>query len=240
MIVERKIRLVTDQNVMPDKPAQVEGFPMRKWSVSIFVLDEAGEEHTADCFQKVVYNLHPSFENPTQTFPKPPFTCENEGWGEFEMVIDCYTTEKSKQSIPHDLNFQSNHYVSEHTVSFKNPSQALQQILRETGPLPNDEDRAKRKGAAGAAGPKKASQKYDYEKIADGLGRLEEDDLLRVIQIINDNRTEGMFIKSDVDAGEFSIDLYSMPETLTKLLWDHLVRLPSTVSYECFNPANHF
>ncbi|EGY19491.1 transcription initiation factor TFIID subunit 14 [Verticillium dahliae VdLs.17] len=245
MIVERKIRLVTDQNVMPDKPAQVEGFPMRKWSVSIFVLDEAGEEHTADCFQKVVYNLHPSFENPTQS------------WGEFEMVIDCYTTEKSKQSIPHDLNFQSNHYVSEHTVSFKNPSQALQQILRETGPLPNDEDRAKRKGAAGAAGPKKASQKYDYEKIADGLGRLEEDDLLRVIQIINDNRTEGMFIKSDVDgewpglscpkgsadefpAGEFSIDLYSMPETLTKLLWDHLVRLPSTVSYECFNPANHF
>lgn len=116
------------------------------------------------------------------------------------MVIDCYTTEKSKQSIPHDLNFQSNHYESERTVSFKNPSQALQNVLRETGPLPTDEDRARRKGAAG---PKKAGQKYDYEKIADALTRLEEDDLLRVIQLINESRNEGMYIKSDLDCEYF-------------------------------------
>lgn len=40
---------------------------MRKWSVNIFILDEDGEQHTADCFQRVVYNLHPSFENPVQS-----------------------------------------------------------------------------------------------------------------------------------------------------------------------------
>ncbi|KAL2760886.1 hypothetical protein ACRALDRAFT_2039429 [Sodiomyces alcalophilus JCM 7366] len=219
MIVERKVRLVTDQNILPERPQQVEGFPMRKWSVSLYILDENGEPHPADCFQRVTYNLHPSFENPVQTYTKPPFTCENEGWGEFEMSIDCYTTEKSKQSIPHDLNFQSNHYENEHTVTFKNPSQALQQILRETGPLPSDEDRVKRKGASG---PKKPNQKYDYEKIADGLGKLKEDDLLHVIQLINDNRTEDMYIKTDVESGEFSIDLYSMSDSLTKMLWDHL------------------
>jgi transcription initiation factor IIF auxiliary subunit len=112
------------------------------------------------------------------------------------MTIDMYTTEKSKQTVAHDLNFQSNHYVVEHTVSFKNPSQSLQQILRETGPLPTDEDRVKRKGAAV---PKKASQKYDYEKLADGLARLEESDLLHVIQMITDQRTDSMYIKTDVD-----------------------------------------
>lgn len=40
---------------------------MRKWSVEIFLLDQQGKQHKADCFQKVVYNLHPSFENPTQS-----------------------------------------------------------------------------------------------------------------------------------------------------------------------------
>ena len=112
------------------------------------------------------------------------------------MTIDMYTTEKSKQTIPHDLNFQSTHYETEHTVSFKNPSQALQQILRETGPMPNDEDRAKRKSGAG---PKKG-QKHDFEKLADGLGRLAEDDLLRVIQMISDQRTDSMYIKSEPDS----------------------------------------
>jgi YEATS family len=228
-------------------------------------------------------------QNPTTptAFTKPPFTCTNEGWGEFEMTIDCYITEKQKQTVAHDLHFQSNIYDVTHPVSFKNPSQALQQILRETGPLPTDE-----KKKAGGSG-KKPSQKYDLEKIADALENLEEDDLLRIIQIIQDNKTPETYIKSDVDgacslpwsclrtpfsafpstmglshphvlhicivflfkksfprypflfssvwatfltfswcrgtvdnlseAGEFSIDLFTMNDTLTKALWDDLV-----------------
>jgi transcription initiation factor IIF auxiliary subunit len=58
---------LTDRPPRPDLPQQAEGFPMRKWSVNIFILDEDGEQHTADCFQRVVYNLHPSFENPVQS-----------------------------------------------------------------------------------------------------------------------------------------------------------------------------
>jgi hypothetical protein len=218
-------------------------------------------------------------------FNKPPFLCSNEGWGEFEIIVDCYITEKQKQSFPHDLHFGAESYDEVHTVGFKNPSQALQQILRETGPLPTDEK--KRPGAG-----KKPSQKYDFEQIAAALQQLDEDDLLRVIQIINDNRTPEMYIKSDVEgecriqttesrrghafdapcvspplvrlwnallfallkgasvllfyspllnvdrwfgssstliandlcaAGEFSIDLYTMPDSLTKTLWDYLV-----------------
>lgn len=40
---------------------------MRKWSVSLYILDENGEPRPADCFQRVTYNLHPSFENPVQS-----------------------------------------------------------------------------------------------------------------------------------------------------------------------------
>lgn len=133
-------------------------------------------------------------------FTKPPFACVNEGWGEFEISIDCYTTEKTKLSpIIHDLNFLEARYETVHTVVFKNPSQALQERLRETGPLPTDDDRPKKKG--GLAG-KKSGQKYDYEKIAEALEKLEEEDLLRVIQLINENKGPDTYIRSDVD-GEF-------------------------------------
>jgi transcription initiation factor IIF auxiliary subunit len=210
---QRKVKLVTEQEILPDREPE-EGFPIRKWSVRLYVLDEQGDEHPATCFQKVVFNLHPSFPQPTKTFHKPPFKCEEEGWGEFEMLVDCYITEKQKQSISHDLSFAQSRYENVHTVSFKNPSQALQQILRETGSLPDDK---KKSGTS-----KKPSQKYDLEKIAEALEKLEEEDLLRVIQLIQDHKTAETYIKSDVDAGEFSIDLFTMSETLTKALWDYL------------------
>ncbi|GAO17537.1 hypothetical protein UVI_02003050 [Ustilaginoidea virens] len=171
---------------------------MREWSLQLYLLDEDGNERPADVFTKVVYNLHPTFANPVQTFTKPPFLCSNEGWGEFEINIECYTTEKTKLPlITHDLNFQEEKYQTTHTVVFKNPSQALQERLRETGPLPNDEERQKKKGAAG----KKGAQKYDYEKIAEALEKLDEEDLLRVIQLINENKGPDTYIRSDVEGG---------------------------------------
>lgn len=115
------------------------------------------------------------------------------------MDIDCYYTEKTKLSVKHDLNFQQNRYESVQSVSFKNPSQVLQEKLRELGPLPDDDSRPKKKGIAGK---KSSSQKYDFEKIAEALEKLEEDDLLKIIQMINDHKTADTYIKSDVE-GEF-------------------------------------
>ena len=48
------------------EPSQVEGYPMRAWSIEIFLLDENGQEVTANCFEKATYNLHPSFEKNKQ------------------------------------------------------------------------------------------------------------------------------------------------------------------------------
>lgn len=93
-----------------------------------------------------------------------------------------------------DLNFAENKYTSEQTIVFKNPSQALQEKLRETGPLPNDDDKGRKKTSG-----KKGAQKFDYEKIAEALQKLEEEDLLKVIQVINENKGPETYIRSDVD-----------------------------------------
>ncbi|KAJ4304234.1 transcription factor TFIIF complex subunit Tfg3 [Collariella sp. IMI 366227] len=228
MIVERRIKVVTEQH-NTNKPAVMEGFPMKEWTVEVYILDQEGKEKPARCFTKVVYNLHPSFENPVQTFMEPPFKCTNEGWGEFEMTIDLFTTEKGgKQSIVHDLNFAAPQYENIHTLSFKNPSQALQQILRETGPLPSDEERKLKKGAAAGTGGGDGGKKkktFDVEKMADGLVRLGEDDLLQVIQMIHDHKDDNTYVQNNIDAGEFSVDLYTLPDALLKMLWDFLLKL---------------
>lgn len=89
----------------------------------------------------------------------------------------------------------------------------------------------KRKGAASAAAEPKNVKRakttankggVDLEKMADLLTKLNEDDLLGVVQMINDNRTPEMNIKNDVDNGEFTMDLYTLPDTLLKSLWDYV------------------
>lgn len=112
------------------------------------------------------------------------------------MVIDLYYTDKSgKISVQHDLNFQKNHYEHIRDVTFKNPSQALQNLLRETGPLPSDDDRKRKTDGVS----KKAKKSFDVEKMADALVRLEEDDLLHVIQMIHDHKTDDTYIQNNVD-----------------------------------------
>lgn len=159
---------------------------------------------------------------------EPPFKCTNEGWGEFEMSIDLFTTEKGgKQTVMHDLNFAAPQYENIHTITFRNPSQALQQLLRETGPLPSDEERKLKKADPGAAASgNKKKKTYDIEKMADALIKLGEEELLQVIQMIHDHKDDNTYVQNNLDAGEFSVDLYTLPESLLKMLWDFVVSRP--------------
>jgi hypothetical protein len=53
---------------------------MRAWSIEVWLLDDTGREIPATVFEKVVYNLHPTFERPKQSecatvIFLPAFTC---------------------------------------------------------------------------------------------------------------------------------------------------------------------
>ena len=79
--------------------------------------------------------------------------------------------------------------------------ESLQSILRETGPLPSDEDRKARKSEGGAAvgSSKKKGRQYDIEKLADAIQALSEDDLLHVIQLVHDYKNEDTYITHNMD-----------------------------------------
>jgi len=56
----------------------------------------------------------------------------------------------------------------------------------------------------GAAKPEKKRQKnnrnVDMEKLAEALPQLQEDDLLQVVQMVHDNKTEETYTKNDVES----------------------------------------
>jgi transcription initiation factor IIF auxiliary subunit len=206
------------------KDSGVEGFPLRSWSIQIWMLNDQGEQVPANIFDKVVYRLHPSFgDRATQTVKSPPFRIQEEGWGEFDMSIGLVASDK-EHTITHDLNFQQTRYESKHIISFRNPKPALLAALRESGPVPGDENGVKPKRAAGVedGGKKKkrVDKSVDMDKLADGLQKLDEDDLLKVVQMVHDNKSADSYTKNDVEQGEFHVDLYTLPDNLIKMLWD--------------------
>jgi transcription initiation factor TFIID/TFIIF subunit len=212
---------------------------MRKWSIELSVLGPNNQELPAIVFDKVTYKLHPTFQNPTRSFKKPPFRIEEQGWGEFDLGIVLHFADKAgEQTLSHDLNFAQNEYLVDHTVSFPTSKPNLSKLLIESGPVPG----YNAPGASGAAsldGEKRKTEEdggkikkksktimekgsIDLERLADGLQKLSEDDLLGVIQMITDNKTPEMYIKNDVDEGEFHMDLYTLPDSLLKSLWDYV------------------
>ena len=71
-------------------------FHTHRWN--IFVRGVESEDLTY-CIKKVVFNLHPSFTNPTRVFEEPPFEVSETGWGEFEVSIRIHFHDPSEQPV---------------------------------------------------------------------------------------------------------------------------------------------
>ncbi|AMD22719.1 HHL051Wp [Eremothecium sinecaudum] len=237
--VKRTVRIKTQQSILPDIPPPVDNFPMRQWNIQLFLLDDKGNEVPATIFDKVVYHLHPTFANPTRTFVDPPFKIEEQGWGGFELLISCHLLEKGgERKITHDLHFMKDSYVADHVIQVPINKPLLRTEVEKSGPVDevavasatasdnkrkaattNGETKAKKvKTAAGST----VKGSVDLEKLAFGLTKLSEDDLVGVVQMVTDNRTPEMNIINNVEEGEFVIDLYSLPEGLLKSLWEYV------------------
>ena len=212
------------------------------------MLDLNGQEIAANIVDKVTYTLHPTFANPIRALKQSPFRVEEEGWGEFDIPISVHILglpgKTGERKFNHDLNFLQEKYINDHVVSIPvspTKNQVLNKLLLESGSLPFDESGApigglnKRKlgDGNGSSMDLNKSKKLknngaavkgaiDLEKLANGLTKLNEDDLIVIVQMVTDNRTNEMNIKNDVDNGEFTMDLYTLPESLLKSLWDYV------------------
>ena len=113
--------------------------------------------------------------------------------------------------IVHDLNFQNNKYETKQIITFKNPKGSLLDALRNSGPIPGeaptnggDAGGKKRPSDIGTGGPQKKkkggdNKTVDMDKLADLLQKLGEDDLLQVVQMVHDNKSEESWMRNDVE-----------------------------------------
>lgn len=236
--VKRTVRVTTEQHILTDVPP-VENFPMRQWSVSVSLLNQDGNEIPANILDKVTYALHPTFVNPVRSLKTPPFKVEEQGWGEFDIPITIHLVglngKLGERKLNHDLNFLKEKYTIDHVITIPtNKSSILNKLLQESGPIPSVEEVNKRKTNSDDLGGGNKLKKLrgsngnavkgsiDLEKLANGLTKLNEDDLIVIVQMVTDNKTNEMNIKNDVDNGEFTMDLYTLPDSLLKSLWDYV------------------
>lgn len=59
-------------------------YQSHKWTVYV---RGATNEDLSVVIKRVVFHLHPSFNNPTRVVESPPFELSESGWGEFEIAI---------------------------------------------------------------------------------------------------------------------------------------------------------
>ena len=194
-----------------------------------------------------MYHLHPTFANPNRTFTEPPFRIEEQGWGGFELLISGHLMEKGgEKKLTHDLHFMKDAYEIDHVIQVPINKPLLRAELEKSGPVdevaaaatpsavtttvstPSDKRKApivngdvkNKKAKTTSASTVKGS--VNLEKLAFGLTKLNEDTLVGVVQMITDNRTSEMNITNNVEEGEFVIDLYSLPDSLLKSLWEYV------------------
>lgn len=141
-----------------------------------------------------------------------PFRISEQGWGEFDMqiLLTPYAQPKGEHTIFHDLNFQNERYEATHSFTFRNPKPELLDRLRESGPVGDSAPAAATavvngtsgaKASGGAEKRKKSSKtQVDMEKLAEGLERLGEDELLHVVQLVHDNKSDDTYTKNDVES----------------------------------------
>ena len=63
-----------------------------KWTVYLREPEHGDLSHV---ISKVVFNLHPSFKEPTRVLEKPPYEVTETGWGEFEIGVVVHFAEDS-------------------------------------------------------------------------------------------------------------------------------------------------
>jgi hypothetical protein len=80
--------------------------------------------------------------------------------------------------------------------TFRNPKPELLALLQESGAADangvRNKDAAKKKN--------RRDKNVDMEKLADGLQKLSEDDLLHVVTLVHDNKTSETYTKNDVES----------------------------------------
>ncbi|KAH3902283.1 related to Transcription initiation factor TFIID subunit 14 [Saccharomycodes ludwigii] len=219
------------------------GFEM---SISGFLLEKGGERkmkhdlHFAENNYSVEHTIQVPINKPKlaqallESGPVPGYTSDGQhitGISNTEATTSIpnaatNNTTASADADPDTANVNTTSATTTAAVAPGTPKTSLDATI--TNPTSNGTDAKRKSGSPDGKVTKKSKLSHnmkgsvDLDKLALGLTKLNEDDLVGVVQMITDNRTSEMNIKNNVEEGEFIMDLFSLPETLLKSLWEYV------------------
>lgn len=224
--ITRKVRISTKQSILAGEEKLDGVFPMREWRISVHLVGTDGKLYPATIFDKVTYQLHETFANPQRVLTEPPFELVEKGWGEFEIKLTFSIAHNGGDvSASYDLHFRSPESFQDVPVNFPNKPEIAAE-LEKSAPAGQTQANPPEKRPAGGSESKAKKPKVtikgavDLERLSNGLEQLGEQDVLSIVQMISDNKTPEIYVKNDVDAGEFHVDLFTLPNGLLKSMWD--------------------
>ncbi|KAJ2556613.1 transcription factor TFIIF complex subunit Tfg3 [Coemansia sp. RSA 1933] len=114
-------------------------YSLRTWSCT---LQEgrsriAGSSTLLPYVHKVEFIMHETFDNPHKVVSHAPFRVEEEGWGEFDLVVVVYLAHCSDSyRIIHDLSFhEGESYTKRYSFSVPAPSPAFLALFNKPAPF---------------------------------------------------------------------------------------------------------
>lgn len=119
----------------PLKQRSANGYT-HKWTAFVRGINDSKIEH---CIQKVVFQLHDSFDNPSRQIHEPPFQIKETGYAGFEIPIEIYFKNREKPNhlvFVHDLCLLKNKPNDASTIEkikFINPNREFEKLLIKSG-----------------------------------------------------------------------------------------------------------
>lgn len=209
---EVTIRVKTQQVVIREAERE-DDLPIRRWRIELWLLDSKGQETDADIISSCIYQLHPSFKNPTRCFTECPFALEENGWGEFSIKINCeFLNNSGKFKINHFLDFEEDAYCVDYSVNIPFYDTKIREALKTRFKLPPLLTEAKLKTRL-------------QPMLVKMLVALDEIEVTKVFKmILNDPIVQGEIERSDRHKPFYMI-LGQLPDELLDNIREYLEKL---------------
>lgn len=190
------------------------------------MLDGANNETEANILSSCTFHLHPTFKDPIREVKTPPFTLQEEGWGQFEFKIICLFIENAgKFTIKHPLLFEDNAYAIDYDIHVPYHTPKLRSLLAGHYKLPQN-----------------TVQKYLDEKQEsvslnwiNSIPALDEDAVTSIVQMILSHPAVQNEVFQHPRHEDFLMALYQLPNELLKEIRDY-VSLQTTISNDLSDP----
>lgn len=195
--------------------SHTDSLPIRRWRIELCMLNNQEEEVPLDILSECVFHLHPTFKEPIRRLTQPPFALEENGWGEFEMAIQCYFIENvGKFTINHMLSFESKAQAIDYSVKVPCHTPLIREYLSKHFELPEINFDHRQENEISPA------QVRHWINL---IPKLDDDTVTEIVQLILAHPAVQAEVNKHPRHEDFLMSLYQLPNELLQKIGDYVL-----------------